>query len=233
MMRETKVFYNDSYKQEGLAAQRRWPNEELCRFMGRNFFHLDCNTRKNTKILEIGCGSGANLRLLASEGFDTYGMDLSEEALQLVPLLVNESVTLKQGDMSEFDYGAEIFDAIVDVFSSNCLDEIHYEKMVKCIYKVLKKGGKFFSYTPAKTSDAFINFAPAVKIDESTLNGIYRQDSPFYGNFYPWRFMGAEEVDKYWDKEHFKVTYLERLSRTYNGMKEVFDFLVFEVEKIS
>lgn len=231
-MNETKVFYNNSYKSEGLGAQRRWPNEELCRFMGRNFFHLDYNARKNMKILEIGCGSGANLRLFASEGFDTYGLDLSEEALGLVPQLVNEPVALKQGDMCELDYAAETFDAIVDVFSSNCLDEIQYEKMTKSIHKVLKTGGKFFSYTPAKTSDAFLKYEPAIKIDESTLNGIYRQDSPFYGNFYPWRFMGVEDIDKYWDKKYFKVTYCEKLSRTYNGMNEVFDFFVFEVEKI-
>ena len=76
-------FYDQSYKQLGFAAQRKYPNEELSRFMGRNFFSLKHEERSSKKILETGCGSGGNIWMLAKEGFDTYGIDLSTEAISL------------------------------------------------------------------------------------------------------------------------------------------------------
>ena len=77
-LQDTKEFYENSYSCEKLGAQRRWPNEEFCRFMGRNFFSKDALERKSINILEVGCGTGANLRLLAEEGFAAYGIELSK-----------------------------------------------------------------------------------------------------------------------------------------------------------
>ena len=72
-------------------AQRKYPNEELCRFMGRNFFSKNLNEleRQEIKILETGCGSGANIWMLAREGFATYGIDLSPEAIKLAELMLD------------------------------------------------------------------------------------------------------------------------------------------------
>ena len=36
-----KTFYDVAYAHDGFGAQRRYPNEELCRFMGRNFFGVE------------------------------------------------------------------------------------------------------------------------------------------------------------------------------------------------
>ncbi len=52
---KVKNFYNESYEGQGFDAQRRYPNEELCRFMGRNFFSIPHEKRKEIKILETGC----------------------------------------------------------------------------------------------------------------------------------------------------------------------------------
>ena len=37
---------------------------------------------------------------------------------------------------------------------------------------MLKPGGRFFSYIPGAKSDALINYAPAKKIDDWTLDGL-------------------------------------------------------------
>ena len=34
-------YYESGYKKQGADNQRKYPNEELCRFMGRHFFHLN------------------------------------------------------------------------------------------------------------------------------------------------------------------------------------------------
>ena len=46
---KSKKYYDLIYKKKGLEAQRRYPNEELCRFFGRNFFHID---KKKENILK-------------------------------------------------------------------------------------------------------------------------------------------------------------------------------------
>ena len=84
---------------------------------------------------------------------------------------------------------------------------------------------------PSKASEAFRNFAPAEKVDKSTLDGIRRKTSPYYGNFYPFRFMDGEDVKKFFDRERFEITYMEKVSRTYGMGTEQFAFIVFEVVK--
>lgn len=235
MKESTREFYENAYAREKLNAQRRWPNEEFCRFMGRNFFPKAGSERASTRILEAGCGAGANLRLLAEEGFDAYGIDLSREAVGLVPLLLGalegkrcEAVC---GNMMELPWPDGHFHAVVDVFSTYCLDEADFAVFANEACRVLAKGGIYFSYTPSKGSEAFRHYSPAKKTDGSTLDGIRRESSPFYGNFYPFRFMDAEDVRKYFDKGRFEVRYMEKVSRTYSHMGESFEFLVFEAEK--
>ncbi len=234
-LQDTKEFYENSYSCEKLGAQRRWPNEEFCRFMGRNFFSKDALERKSIKILEVGCGTGANLRLLAEEGFAAYGIELSNEAIKLMPLLLGKSMdncTAVCGNMMKLPWEDGMFQAVVDIFSSYCLDETDFRIFADEVCRVLEKGGKYFSYIPSKGSEAFGNYIPAKKIDGSTLDGIHRETSPYYGNFYPFRFMGTEDVELFFDRKRFEITYLEKVTRTYSGMKEMFEFLVFEVRKL-
>ena len=233
MQENTEKFYDKEYGEKGLDAQRRWPNEEFCRFMGRNFFVKPAYERKSTSILEVGCGTGANLRLLAEEGFDAYGIELSHEAVRRIPNLLGKQAgyNVVCGNMMELPWGNDYFSGIVDVFSSYCLNETEFAVFVDEIYRTLEKGGLYFSYIPSKDSEAFSDFTPAGKIDKSTLDGIRRKTSPYYGNFYPFRFMDEEDVARFFDKERFEILYMEKVSRTYGMGKEQFGFLVFEAAK--
>ena len=80
-MSNVKIFYDKIYLSEGFKAQRLYPNEELLRFLGVNFFSKsEKKDRKKIKVLEIGCGCCANLWMISKEGFDAYGIDISKEA---------------------------------------------------------------------------------------------------------------------------------------------------------
>ena len=232
MMQNTKAHYARANGKAGRYAQRRWPNEEFCRFMGRNFFSKPESERKDIRILEAGCGTGANLRLLVQEGFGTYGIDLSEEAVSLSSKLWGAyGCEIVCGNMMELPWKDNSFHAVADVFSSYCLAEEEFQVFSDEVYRVLEKGGIYFSYTPSKGSEAFLNYEPAQKIDASTLDGIRRESSPYYGNFYPFRFMNMEDIEKFFDKKRFDVRYMEKVSRTYRTMEETFEFLVFEAVK--
>ncbi len=147
MSQSTKNFYEQAYGAEQLKAQRRWPNEEFCRFMGRNFFSESDEERKSTRILEAGCGTGANLRVLAAEGFDAYGIELSKEAVGLIPLLLGREAELCKvfcGNMMELLWEDGYFHGIVDVLSSYCLDETDFAVFVDEVYRTLIRGADIF-----------------------------------------------------------------------------------------
>ena len=56
----------------------KYPAEHLIRFIAKNYYQTD---RGSTRILEVGCGPGANVWYLSREGFDTYGIDGSPTAI--------------------------------------------------------------------------------------------------------------------------------------------------------
>ena len=146
-----KNFYNNLYLKKGVNAQRKYPNEELSRFMGRNLFHLPMKERKNIKILETGCGSGGNIGMISREGFDTYGLDNSINAINVCKKSLksqNLRANLKVLDMSHLDYKKNSIDFVVDIFSSCCLKQLDGLKYLREVHKILKKGGTFFSYFP-------------------------------------------------------------------------------------
>jgi SAM-dependent methyltransferase len=54
----------------------RYPNDVLVRLAARML-----DSRRERKLLDFGCGTGANLAHFASQGFEVVGVDVSEEAL--------------------------------------------------------------------------------------------------------------------------------------------------------
>jgi ubiquinone/menaquinone biosynthesis C-methylase UbiE len=227
-------WYDSDYATKGFAAQRLYPNEELLRFMGRNFFHLNKNERKKIKILESGCGSCSNLWMVAKEGFDAYGIDFSPHAIKLGKKMLkkwNVKAHLNVANMLHLPFNDNFFEVVLDVFSANCLVLKDYEIFVSEVSRVLKPGGLFFTYTPSVNSDAFKNIGNARKLDKFTLNGIHRKSAPFYGHFHPFRFDSLSELKKVYLKYGLNIRYAEKITRTYNGGKEKFQHLSIEALK--
>lgn len=58
-----------------------YPDERLTAFLKG---YISQNPAKGQKAIDIGFGSGRHLKLLSDLGFDTYGIDVLEEAKELV-----------------------------------------------------------------------------------------------------------------------------------------------------
>jgi SAM-dependent methyltransferase len=233
-MNKAGDWYQNSYARLGSAAQRRYPNEEFVRFIGSRFGHLDPAHRAKTRVLELGCGSGANLWMLAREGFDTHGIDLSAEALKICKLLLESwqvRARLDAADMVHLPYASSSFDIVADVFSAYCLNEMEFARCLDEIGRVTRPGGYFFSYSPSKNSDAFKNHSPASKIDASTLEGILRASSPFAGNHYPFRFISSAEYAQMLVERGYQILSNERVGRTYRSGGEYFEFISIAAQK--
>ena len=226
---QTEAWYEDAYSHGGFSAQRRYPNEELLRFFGRHYFSLPVDARRDIRVLEVGSGSGANLWMIAREGFEAHGIELSSSGNDLCLKMLNlwgTRATLKTGDMSATPYPDAYFDVIVDVFSTYCLDEAGHARFLAEAKRLLKPGGRFFSYTPSKQSSSFQNPGQSRHLDDSTLDGIQRAGAPFAGNLYPFRFVSAEEYRAALEGCGMAISYLEIVGRSYGSRKEYFEFVV-------
>jgi len=103
---------------------------------------------KVKRVLDLGCGSGRHTVLLAKEGFDVYGTDISEEGLKLTKKelkSLNLKAKLKKASCyKKFPYNDNYFDAIISiqVIHHNYLKNIKY--CISEIERVLKPKGIAF-----------------------------------------------------------------------------------------
>jgi SAM-dependent methyltransferase len=231
---DTRAFNDQAYAARGFAAQRFYPNEELLRFLGGHYFGLPPAARANVRVLELGCGSGSNLWMLAREGFRAHGIDISAEGLSLCRRMLDRwgvEAQLAEGDMSRLPYGDASFDLVLDVFSTYCLDEADFARCLDHVARVLAPGGRFFTYTPAKSSDAFRDRGDAVLIDGSTLDQISRPTAPFSPSPHPFRFTTVEELEVLLAARGLAVRGAEIIGRTYRRGAERFEFVSLHAEK--
>lgn len=126
----------------------RYPPEELIRFIARTF--RDAQDRAGVRVLELGCGPGANLWFLAREGFSAYGVDGSQVALDQARARLEAeglSATLHQGDVARLPFDDAMFDAVIDVECVYANTLADTRRILDEAKRVLKPGGAVFSKT--------------------------------------------------------------------------------------
>ena len=221
------------FKKLGATYQRQYPNEEFCRFMGRNFFHINKNRRKKINFLEVGVGSGANLSLISNEGYNASGIDISKDSIKITKNLFNKKklkANLKVGDMTNIPYKSNKFDCVFDIFSSCLLTKKDGEIFLNEVSRVLKKGGKFFSYFPSKKSKMFKSKNKKM-FDKDTIfklsdnKPIYKIDNS------PMRFLDKKQYISMLKKNNISTFYSEELIKTYFNGKDQFTFIIIEAKK--
>jgi SAM-dependent methyltransferase len=143
---------------ESVFTSREWgryPPEELVRFVARSYYGAP--VRREVRILELGCGPGANIWFLAREGFAAHGIDGSESAVaQARARLAQEGLRaeLDVGDFTDLlgRYEPASFDAVVDVAAVQCNRAQAVERCFAHVAQILKPGGKVFSMLVAAGS---------------------------------------------------------------------------------
>jgi SAM-dependent methyltransferase len=145
-------IWEDVFKTQ---AWGKYPGEDLIRFVARNFYRV--SDRGAVKILEVGCGPGANLWYIAREGFSVYGVDGSSTAItQARTRLDSECPTwkgeLKVGDITKLEFEDGIFDAVIDNEAICCNSFDNAKIIYGELARVCKKGAKLFSRTFASGS---------------------------------------------------------------------------------
>ena len=117
----------------------------------RDLFLFTLGNLKGKKILDLGCGSGEYMLIIAKMGGKVSGQDISSERINQAKLLLEEngcSGDIKIGDAGKLLFCDNCFDAII---SADFFEHINYEQknqVVAEVYRVLKPGGVFTIKTP-------------------------------------------------------------------------------------
>ncbi len=158
-MKNLKSQASFDTKWEEIHAKQEWggyPSEHVIRFTALNYYQAP--DRSKVKILDFGCGAGANTWYFAREGFDTYAFDGSLSAVTHAKKnLARQSLKadIITADGLALPYEDGMFDTVVDaaVICTNTLADIR--AMLDEIFHLLKKGGRIFSISFGKKTTGY------------------------------------------------------------------------------
>jgi len=113
---------------------------------------LKGNIAPGMRILDAGCGHGRNLVYFLRAGYEVYAADADAQAVEsvramareLAPALPQSNFRVESVEQMSFE------DACADVVISNTVlhlarDDAQFERMLQGSWRVLKRGGLFFS----------------------------------------------------------------------------------------
>lgn len=102
---------------------------------------LDGNTGR---LLDVGCATGAILKEAVRAGWNTYGLDLSEELLEQAAKRVPEA-KLFNGELKDTQFPSEAFDVVIAI---NLLEHVlNPKELIEEVNRILRPGGVFLFKT--------------------------------------------------------------------------------------
>ncbi len=101
-----------------------------------------CDLRGN--CLEIGCGNGVTTQeILKRFDVSVTAIDIDEEEIEMAKKRLKE-VKLVQADAMALPFENSSFDCVIELSTFHHVKD--YQKALREVYRVLKKGGSFFMF---------------------------------------------------------------------------------------
>jgi len=99
--------------------------------------------KKTGKLLDIGAGYGFFLEIARQRGWDVYGTELTDEAVNHCK---EKGLKMFKGELQNIDFGDLEFDVIISI---EVIEHINNpNEYLKKANEILRKGGKFYLTTP-------------------------------------------------------------------------------------
>lgn len=149
-------IWDREYRNPKLVTKGDEPQGDTLRFF--KFLKKDEKFILDDKsILDLGCGTGRNSNYLADLGNRVIGIEISKTAIDLAKKRAKElgiNVDYRLGDMSaRYDIEDSSIDVILDVTSSNSLNDNGRQIYLSEMNRVLKDGGYIFVRALCKDGD--------------------------------------------------------------------------------
>jgi SAM-dependent methyltransferase len=139
-------------------------------FFNLTLDYLSSQVKSNKRsILDVGCGFGYFLKSASEDGWETYGIEISDAALRGAREIVKEA-NIFHGHLRDAHYSDEYFDAIT-LWDVLVMVDSPFEELEEC-HRILKHPGKigirvrnvFFQKMAYKIYFPFRHFASWLKI---------------------------------------------------------------------
>ena len=132
-----------SNQKEFFSVRKDWSREKL---------HTALNSVRGKKMLDIGCGGGADVLWLEEKGTEVYGIDISSSMLELARKTVKDPENIQEGSYEKIPFADNFFDIIMGRFSLHYLKNL--DDSYKEIARVLKPCGIFVQLVSHPVFDA-------------------------------------------------------------------------------
>lgn len=148
-----------------------------------SYYLIDRWTKQNKKdFLDLGCGIGRHTIQFAKSGFKTSAFDLSEVAIEKTKEYAKEeklNIDFKIGDMLELPCLDDSFDCILCRNVISHTDTEGIKKIIKELYRVLRKDGEVYLTLGSKETWGFmqedwplVDPNTRIRMDEGPEKGI-------------------------------------------------------------
>lgn len=152
------TVWENEYKNPKLITNSDEPSGDFKRFI--KFLRKDCKvTLEGLRVLDIGSGAGKHTIFLAERGSKVTGMEISDTALSLAKKRakksgVDDNVKFIKHDIGTvYPFKNSEFDLVLDIMSSNSLNEAGRQVYLKEVDRTLKPDGYFFVRALCKDGD--------------------------------------------------------------------------------
>lgn len=174
-----KAEWEKEYNERRLMTMGAEPQTDVLRFLRylrkEKGFELGA-----AQVLDLGSGSGRNANYLAGLGAHVHGVELAGNALRVARQRAEEAglhVEYRQGSIGEAWPEADAsIDVLLDVTSTNSLNESERKIYLREASRVLRPGGYFFVRALCKDGDKnakeLIRTCPGTEADTYILKGV-------------------------------------------------------------
>lgn len=137
-------LWENLYQTTGDKAMMKFPFPIVIELL--NFFEKKYPESKpeNINILEIGCGSGANIKYAASLGYNVYGIDISQTAVDYCIKSFDSTGlygNIQVASVDNMPFKDTFFHIVIDHGVLVCVNEEIYKKAIDEVHRVLVGGG--------------------------------------------------------------------------------------------
>ena len=143
-MKNPKDIVREGYDQVSLAyrGDETDTSDEMYQQYKAWVDEISFSLKKDSSVLDLGCGCGSPSTKLLSETFNVIGVDISPVRIQRAKNLV-PNATFVCGDMCELEFGKEKFDAVVSFYAIIHVPEKEQPELLSRIWQWLKPEGYF------------------------------------------------------------------------------------------